>query len=154
MILEAISPEEISQVRALFLEYAGSLGFSLCFQNFQEELDTLPGKYSPPDGVLLMAMGEAGEPAGCVAVRPLGDEACEMKRLYVRPSCRGAGTGRELVEAAVAWARRRCYGAMKLDTIPGKMDGAIRLYRSLGFAECAPYYETPIEGSLFFTLAL
>ena len=154
MILEANSPEKIAQARALFLEYASSLGFSLCFQNFQQELDTLPGKYAPPDGVLLLAVEETGEAAGCVAVRPLDDEACEMKRLYLRPSSRGTGTGRELVETAVAWARRRGYHVMKLDTVPGKMDAAIRLYRSLGFMECAPYYETPIEGSLFFTLAL
>ena len=154
MILEASSPEEISQVRRLFLEYAASLGFSLCLQNFQQEVDALPGKYSPPDGVLLLAAGNSGEPAGCVGVRPLDDNACEMKRLYVRPSSRGAGTGRRLVEAAVAWARTRRYRAMKLDTVPGRMDAAILLYRSLGFVECAPYYETPIEGSLFFTLAL
>ena len=154
MISEAISPGEIGQVRTLFLEYAASLDFSLCFQNFQEEVDTLPGKYSPPDGLLLVAAGEAGEPAGCIAVRPLGDGACEMKRLYVRSSCRGTGTGRKLVEAAVAWARRRGYRAMKLDTIPGKMDAAIRLYLSFGFVECPPYYETPVKGSLFFTLAL
>jgi len=154
MILEASSPEEISQVRALFLEYAASLDFSLCFQNFQQELDTLPGKYSPPGGVLLMASGKPGEPAGCVAVRPLEEGACEMKRLYVRPSFRGTGTGRELAEAAVAWARKRRYRAMKLDTVPGKMDAAIRLYRDLGFVECAPYYETPVEGSVFFTLQL
>jgi putative acetyltransferase len=154
MIQEATSEEEISQARALFLEYAASLGFSLCFQNFQQELDTLPGKYSPPDGVLLLAVGKPGEPAGCVAVRPLGESECEMKRLYVRPDHRGAGTGRELVEAAIAWARQRGYRAMKLDTVPGKMDAAIGLYRRLGFVECAPYYKTPVKGSLFFTCAL
>lgn len=154
MILEALSPEKIDQARALFLEYAGSLGFSLCFQNFRQELDTLPGKYAPPDGVLLLAEGKPGEAAGCVAVRPLGNGACEMKRLYVRPAYRSTGTGRELVEAAVAWARMRSYRAMKLDTIPGRMDAAIRLYRNLGFVECPPYYETPIAGSLFFSRAL
>jgi putative acetyltransferase len=154
MILEAISAEEISQARSLFLEYAASLGFSLCFQNFQQELDTLPGKYSPPEGVLLLAAGKPGETAGCVAVRPLGDGSCEMKRLYVRPAYRGAGTGRELVEAAMEWARRRGYRAMRLDTVPGKMDAAIGLYRRLGFVECATYYDTPVQGTLFFTLAL
>lgn len=154
MILEAISTEEVSEARSLFLEYAASLDFSLCFQNFQQELDTLPGKYSPPDGVLLLAAGKPGESAGCVAVRPLGEGACEMKRLYVRPAYRGTGTGRELVEAAVAWARMGGYRAMKLDTVPGRMDAAIGLYRRLGFVECEPYYETPVEGSLFFTLAL
>ena len=154
MISEVQSPGEIAEVRALFLEYAASLGFSLCFQNFQQELDTLPGKYSPPDGVLLLATDTSGEPAGCIGVRPLGACECEMKRLYVRPSHRSAGTGKELVEAALAWASARGYSAMKLDTVPGKMDAAIRLYRSLGFLECPPYYETPIEGSLLFTRAL
>lgn len=153
-IFQANSPEEILQVRALFLEYARSLGFSLCFQNFQQELDTLPGKYAPPHGVLLVDGGKAGEPAGCVAVRPLGKDDCEMKRLYVRPASRGTGTGRALVEAATAWARSRGYRAMKLDTVPGQMDAAIALYRSMGFVECAPYYETPVEGSLFFALGL
>jgi putative acetyltransferase len=154
VIVEATSPEQIGHVRELFLEYAASLDFSLCFQDFRQEVDTLPGKYLPPDGLLLLAAEESGEPAGCIAVRPLGDGECEMKRLYVRPSCRGTGTGRELVEAAVAWARGRGYRAMKLDTIPGKMDAAIRLYRSFGFVECTPYYKTPVEGSLFFNLAL
>jgi putative acetyltransferase len=154
MIGEAGSPEEIGQVRALFLEYAASLDFSLCFQSFEQELDTLPGKYSPPCGVLLLATGETGEPAGCVAVRPLTEDECEMKRLYVRPSFRGTGTGRQLVEAALAWARAQGYRAIKLDTVPGKMDAAIRLYRSLGFVECAPYYESPVECSLFLSLAL
>lgn len=154
MIFEASSPEQIGQVRSLFLEYAESLGFSLCFQNFQEEVETLPGKYSPPEGLLLLAKGKTGEPASCVAVRPLIDNACEMKRLYVRPSSRGAGMGRRLVEAAIAWARTRHYRAMNLDTVPGRMDAAIGLYRSLGFVECSPYYDTPVEGTLFFTLAL
>lgn len=154
MILEARAGEQLSQVRALFLEYAASLDFSLCFQNFQQELDTLPGKYAPPRGVLLLAVEKPGEPAGCVGVRPLGDDECEMKRLYVRPAVRGTGLGRRLVSAALEWALTRQYRAMKLDTVPGKMDAAIRLYRSLGFVECAPYYENPVEGSLFFTRKL
>ena len=154
MISEVHSPGEIMEVRALFLEYAASLGFSLCFQDFQQELDTLPGKYSPPHGTLLLATDSLGVSAGCVGVRPLGADECEMKRLYVRRSHRSAGTGRELVEAALAWARIRGYRAMNLDTIPGKMEAAIRLYRSLGFVECPPYYETPIAGTLFFTRAL
>ncbi len=153
-ISQARSQEEIAEVRALFLEYAASLGFSLCFQNFQQELDTLPGKYSQPDGVLLLARERSGVSVGCIGVRTLDDGACEMKRLYVRPLHRGTGTGRELVEAALAWARARGYAAMKLDTVPGRMDAAIRMYRRLGFVECPPYYETPVEGTLFFTRAL
>jgi len=153
-ISQARLPDEIAEVRALFLEYAASLGFSLCFQNFQQELDTLPGNYSHPDGVLLLATETSAGSVGCIGVRPLGADACEMKRLYVRPSHRGSGTGRELVEAALAWARARGYAAMKLDTVPGRMDAAIRMYRRLGFVECPPYYETPVEGTLFFTRAL
>lgn len=154
MILEVCAEEELGQVRALFLEYAASLDFSLCFQNFQQELETLPGKYAPPRGVLLLAVEKPGEAAGCVAVRPLGSDECEMKRLYVRPAFRGAGTGRRLVEAALKWALARQYRAMKLDTIPGKMNAAIRLYRSLGFVECAPYCKGPAECSLFLTHTL
>lgn len=154
MILEAKAGEELSQIRALFLEYAASLDFSLCFQDFQQELDTLPAKYAPPGGVLLLAVEKPGEAAGCVAVRPLGNGECEMKRLYVRPEFRGAGIGRQLVQAALEWARARGYQAMKLDTVQGKMDAAIGLYRSLGFVECAPYYQSPMENSLFFTRKL
>ncbi len=154
MILGARSREELSQVRALLLEYAASLNFSLCFQDFQQELDTLPGKYAPPDGLLLLAVEKPREPAGCVAVRPLGNDECEMKRLYVRPAFRGAGVGRQLVQAALEWALPRHYRAMKLDTVRGTMSAAIGLYRSLGFVECAPYYESPIKGSLFFVRKL
>lgn len=154
MILEARTAEERSQVRGLFLEYAASLDFSLCFQDFQREMDTLPGKYAPPGGVLLLAVKKPGEPAGCVAVRPLGSSECEMKRLYVRPAFRGTGVGRQLVQAALEWALARDYRAMKLNTLRGTMDAAIRLYRSLGFVECAPYSESPAKGSLFFTRTL
>ncbi len=149
MIVQATSVAEIEEIRALFVEYAASLGFSLCFQNFQSELDGLPGRYATPRGLLLLARSVSGAPAGCIGVRPLPDNLCEMKRLYVRPQFRGTRLGRTLVEQALAWAASAGYGAMVLDTIPGRMDSAIRLYRELGFIERHAYYPSPMEGTLY-----
>src|SRR5918912_2666522 len=146
--IQAESPEQIAQARELFLEYAGWLGFSLCFQNFDKELAELPGAYAPPRGRLLLAQ-QAGETAGCIALRPILDGACEMKRLYVRPAFRGQGLGRELAVRVIEEARTLGYERMLLDTLPDKMAGAIKVYRSLGFTEIGPYYQTPDEGFLF-----
>src|SRR3954465_3775190 len=129
----------------MFLEYARELGFSLCFQGFDEELASLPGKYF----ALIVEPGQ-----GCVGVRPLDDETAEMKRLYVRPQARGTGLGRRLAQRAIAAARDRGYKRIVLDTITGKMDGAIALYRKLGFREIPPYYENPIAGALYLELEL
>ncbi len=148
-IERATSAAQIDEVRALFLEYAASLGLNLCFQNFQSELDGLPGSYAAPRGLLLLARSVPGEPAGCIGVRPFEESLCEMKRLYVRPQFRGTGLGRKLVESALEWAVSAGYRAMVLDTIPGKMDSAIRLYRELGFVERPAYYQSPIEGTLY-----
>jgi len=104
-LVYAESAEEIGYVRRLFLEYANSLGFSLCFQNFTEELQELPGNYAPPDGRLLLAF-DGNELAGCVAMRKIADGVSEMKRLYVRPQLRGKGIGRALACAAIEEARR------------------------------------------------
>jgi ribosomal protein S18 acetylase RimI-like enzyme len=139
----------LEEIRALFLEYAQALGFSLCFQGFDEELRTLPGKYAPPEGSLLLAPGN-----GCVGVRPLDARTAEMKRLFVRPAARGQGLGRRLAEAAIAEARERGHARMVLDTIPSRMGEAVALYRELGFREIAPYYENPIDGALYLELAL
>jgi putative acetyltransferase len=145
--------DDIPAVRSLFLEYADSLGFSLCFQSFDQEIAELPGKYAPPAGSLLMGLVD-GVIAGCVALRPLSVEVCEMKRLYVRPAFRGSGLGRELVVAIVATARELGYCSIRLDTVRDRMESAIGLYKSLGFEEIAAYYENPIPGALYLELKL
>lgn len=152
-IIPAVSPERIEQVRELFLEYADSLGFSLCFQGFDDELKNLPGSYAPPRGRLLLACDNR-IPAGCVALRSLGDNICEMKRLYVRPGYRGRGVGRMLVDRIIAEARLIGFERMRLDTIASTMMDAIALYRRRGFKEIPAYRENPIAGALYLELVL
>ena len=152
-LLQATLPEDIEQARSLFLEYGRSLGFSLCFQSFDEELKNLPGAYGPPSGRLLLARC-AGHAAGCVALRKLEGGICEMKRLYVRPGNRGFGLGRMLVERLIAEARAIGYERMRLDTIASAMQDAIALYRRMGFVEIAPYSSIPIESALWMELLL
>src|ERR1051326_8577420 len=115
-LVQADSPDQIAQARELFLEYAQSLGFSLCFQGFDKELAGLPGDYAPPRGRLTLAITN-GKPAGCVALHPLSSEICEMKRLYVRSEFRGKGIGRALTERVIADARRIGYQRLRLDTV-------------------------------------
>ena len=152
-IFQATTDEHIHAARTLFEEYAASLGFSLCFQNFDRELKNLPGDYAPPNGRLLLAL-ENDKLAGCIALRKLSDGACEMKRLFVRPAHRATGLGRFLAEKIIDEARKLGYTHMRLDTIPGKMDKAIALYKSIGFVEIEPYYENPVEGAKFMELKL
>jgi ribosomal protein S18 acetylase RimI-like enzyme len=152
-LIPATLPEHIEQVRALFLEYGESLGFSLCFQSFDEELKTLPGAYAPPSGRLLLARS-ADHAAGCIALRKLDAGICEMKRLYVRPDDRGMGLGRMLVERLIAEARAIGYERMRLDTIASAMQDAIALYRRMGFQEIAPYSNIPIASALWMELLL
>ena len=147
MIREAVSSADVATARALFEEYQKSLGFSLCFQNFDEELAGLPGAYAPPDGRLLLAFA-GDEPAGCIALRNIGEEICEMKRLWVRPAFRGTGLGRRLVDTLMAEARAIGYRAVRLDTLPS-MRAAQALYESLGFRDIPPYNDHPIEGTRF-----
>jgi ribosomal protein S18 acetylase RimI-like enzyme len=151
-ITAADSPDEIAAVRALFLEYARSLGVSLGFQGFDQELATLPGAYAPPRGCLLIARQRA-EIVGCVALRPLDAERCEMKRLYLRPAGRGQGAGRQLAESIIAAARAIGYRRMVLDTL-AQMPAARALYASLGFREIPAYYDNPLPGVLYAELDL
>ncbi len=152
-VAEAAGPEDVATVRGLFEEYAASLGFDLCFQGFEEELATWPGRYAPPEGRLLLAR-HGGGTAGCVALRRLEQGICEMKRLYVRPGFRGHQLGRRLVEEVMRDARSIGYKRMRLDTVEPIMGHAVALYRELGFREIAPYRENPIVGALYMELEL
>ena len=151
-IHDADGPADIAEIRALFVEYAQSLGVDLRFQGFDEELASLPGAYSRPSGCLLLAVtGERS--VGCVAVRRLDTSICEMKRLYIRPEARGQGVGRALAEAAVTFGKAAGYEAMRLDTLP-TMAKAQALYRQLGFRDVLPYRFNPIAGTAFMELRL
>ena len=150
-IREAATQVDIAHARELFLEYAAWLDVDLCFQNFDEELATLPGKYAPPRGRLFLA-GEP--PVGCIALRPLEEDGVgEVKRLYVRPAARGTGLGRALVETVLAHARAIGYRELRLDTADWMAD-AVRLYARLGFRERSPYYHNPMPGVVFMSIAL
>lgn len=151
-IRDAHEGEALAAARQLFQEYAASLDISLCFQGFDEELATLPGKYAPPRGRLLLAW-RGNESAGCVALRPLEPDTCEMKRLYVRPPYRTAGVGRLLAERVIHEAAIAGYRCMRLDTLP-IMEAALQLYRLLGFREIAPYTANPVKGAVFLELQL
>lgn len=153
---EVISPvqlrhatlDDLETAVTLFREYAAGLDIDLGYQDFEDELESLPGAYAPPKGVLLLAE-IGGEPMGCVAVRPLhATNFCEMKRLYVRDRARGTGAGRALATAAVEEGKRMGYSAMRLDTL-STMHTALSLYRALGFKEIAAYYDTPVVNTVF-----
>lgn len=144
---------DLEEIRALFREYAESLDFNLCFQSFDKELLELPGDYALPRGRLILAQVD-GSAAGCIALKPLDSQYCEMKRLYVRPAFRGRQLGVELVTHVIDEARRSGYTAIRLDTIRGVMDHAIALYQSLGFREIQPYYSNPIPDAMYLELAL
>jgi ribosomal protein S18 acetylase RimI-like enzyme len=151
-IIQADRGSNLTAVKSLVEEYAQSLGFDLCFQDFEEELANLPGDYAPPDGCLLLATYR-DKVAGCVAMRKSSDGICEMKRLYVRPDFRGLKIGRALAEAVIDEARKIGYTRMRLDTVPS-MNVARALYVSLGFGEISAYRYNPIEGTVFMELTL
>lgn len=152
-IVEVERDPWLAATRELLLEYAASLDFDLCFQDFDRELLELPGAYAPPHGRLLLLLDDE-HPAGCVALRPLDGAVCEMKRLYVRPGWRGRGLGRALAEEIVVRARQVGYRTMRLETVPSTMGAATALYRELGFREIAPYFRNAVPGALFFERAL
>lgn len=144
--------EYLSIIRELFLEYAKSLGFSLCFQDFDKELAALPGEYAPRAGRLILEFDES-LPCGCVALHKLEDGICEMKRLYIKPEIRRKGLGKLLVNAVIDEAMKIGYKKMRLDTVP-KMKEAIDIYRKIGFKEITPYRKNPIEGALYMEIDL
>jgi ribosomal protein S18 acetylase RimI-like enzyme len=147
-LIQATTDEQIEAARELFKEYASGLAIDMCFQSFDHELQTLPGKYATPDGRLLLAYAE-NELAGCIALRKLDDRTCEMKRLFLRPGFRGRGYGRRMINDLLEQARMSGYVRMRLDTLPGKMDAAISLYRELGFEDIPAYYDNPLEGAVY-----
>ena len=152
-ISPATAPAQLADIRALFLEYAQSLAFSLCFKSFDKELAELPGQYAPPAGALLLATVN-GHAAGCCCLQRLDQNNCEMKRLYVRPHFRGLGVGHRLTKQIIAEASMLGYDQMLLETITEKMDEAIHLYRQLGFNEIAPYHANTIPSALYMELPL
>jgi len=152
-LIEAETEEHLKAARELFEEYEKTLGIDLCFQNFEKELANLPGAYRSPEGRLILATRD-NKLAGCVALRKLENGICEMKRLYVRPDFRGTGVGRLLAESLIRIAREIGYERMRLDTLPGKMDRAIAMYRRFGFKDVEPYYFNPVAGAAFMELDL
>ena len=149
----ATGDDDLTAIARLFQAYGDSLDVDLGYQDFAGELAGLPGKYAAPAGALLLARDSAGEAIGCVGMRPLSDGVCEMKRLYVAPEGRGLGLGRALMRAVTDLARRQGYGEMRLDTLP-TMAAAQGLYRQAGFEVIPPYYDTPVEGTVFMRLML
>ena len=146
------SIEELEEVREIFIEYADFLQVDLCFQDFEKELQTLNQVYFPPMGCIILAK-ENTQVMGCIALKPIGQGVCEMKRLYVRPVARGKALGKQLVEELIDFAKKAGYKTMKLDTI-SSLKEAIKLYHSKGFVETEPYVYNPLSEVLYFELTL
>ena len=150
----ATTPDDIRAITNLFKDYTAWLDLDLAFQDYATELASLPGKYAPPAGALLIARRNSGIPLGCVALRPMDKHGiCEMKRLYLSPEARGLGMGKRLVREVLREAKKIGYERMRLDTLP-KMQSAVSLYEKMGFVKIEPYYETPLEGTLFLEVDL
>ncbi|PYS89570.1 MAG: GNAT family N-acetyltransferase [Acidobacteria bacterium] len=145
--------EDVEAAKALFREYETWFGMSLCFQGFEDELANLPGKYAPPEGRLFLAYIDE-ELAGCIALRKVENDICEMKRLFLRENARGHRLGNQLIEKLIDQARAIGYKKMRLDTYPPKMGKAVSLYESHGFRPIEKYYDNPHEGVLFMELDL
>jgi len=152
-IAPATTADDLTAIRALFQAYAEGLSIDLAYQDFAAELAGLPGKYAAPHGALLLARDDGGEALGCVALRPLGNGLCEMKRLYVATTARGTGLGAALMGAVITAARRLGYRAMRLDTL-ADMAAAQAMYAAAGFRPIAPYYDGAAPGTLFLELTL
>lgn len=146
------SLEELEEVKKIFIEYAAFLQVDLCFQDFEKELQTLHQVYLPPLGCIILAK-EDNQVLGCIALKPIGEGVCEMKRLYVRPAARGKGLGNQLVEELIDFAQKVGYKTMKLDTI-SSLKEAIKLYRSKGFVETNAYVYNPLSDVYYFQLTL
>lgn len=153
IITQAETDEQIAEAKALFREYESWFGMDLCFQGFEAELAALPGKYAMPDGRLYLAYSD-DKLAGCIALRKLDDDICEMKRLFVRDGFRGAKVGVSLIERVIAEAQEIGYSKMRLDTYPPKMGKAVSLYLSHGFVPIPPYYNNPHPDVLYLELEL
>ncbi len=142
----------MQEIKQLFLEYAQSLKIDLAFQDFEAELNALPGKYGPPDGILILALVDS-KPLGCIALRKISEDICEMKRLYVRNDYRGLGIGKKLIGMIIEEAKKLKYRYIRLDTLP-TMQKAQELYRSFGFYDIESYVYNPIKGARFLELEL
>ncbi len=151
-INSAETDTDLELIRKLFREYEKAIGVDLCFQNFESELDSLPGDYAPPDGCLLIARFD-NRPIGCVALRRIDSSICEMKRLYLKPDYRRRGFGRLIAEKVIDEARSKGYSKMRLDTLPTMIE-AIALYESLGFTKIEPYRFNPIAGAVYMEKSL
>lgn len=151
-IIPAESPQQLETVRRIFREYEEFLGFDLCFQDFENELASLPGKYAPPSGRLYLAEYD-NRLAGCVALKKIAPDICEMKRLYVKPEFRGLKLGRQLAEWIVTEGRKIGYKKMRLDTLQ-RLQAALKLYRSMGFVETEPYVHNPHQDVVFMEINL
>jgi ribosomal protein S18 acetylase RimI-like enzyme len=151
-IIHIKTAKHLDEIRQLFREYENFLGVDLCFQGFEEELARLPGEYAPPKGTLLLAV-DGKNTAGCVALREFKGDACEMKRLYLRPEYRGVGLGRKLAKKIIEEAERIGYSSIRLDTLKNLKE-AMGLYASLGFKRVDPYYDNPLPGVIYWELQL
>jgi putative acetyltransferase len=152
-IIEVNTPELLAETKILFREYEKWLNVSLCFQGFEEEVITLPGKYAPPDGRLYIVKSE-NTLCGCIGLRKIEDGICEMKRLFLKTEMRGKGIGNALIAKIIQDAKTIGYIKMRLDTIKEKMPKAVEIYKSYGFIETEPYYYNPNQHTLFMELDL